>query len=173
MLSMDVPDPQKTHFVWSVSKDLALNGLRLGVFVSQNPMVVKAMRYFSTFSNISTLTDYSIRTLLKDKEWMDQFILENQKRLRSNYECMVSYLKSKGLEYVPASAGFFVWIKIKGISTLEEEIKKWHEWMDLGVLILPSHGFHSQEYGWFRILFTLPWSLVQKGLDRAFSNWQD
>ena len=166
---MTLPDPEKTHFVWSISKDLALNGLRVGVFVSQNTTMVNAMRYFAIFSNISSLSDFSLQSLLSDKEWIDGFIQENQVRLASNYEKIVSYLKEKNIEFIPASAGFFIWIKLKGIQNQQEEFQIWTEIMNQNVLILPGHAFHSQEYGWFRILFSLPWNLVKMGLDRVFS----
>jgi aspartate/methionine/tyrosine aminotransferase len=46
----DLPDPQRVHFVWGPSKDLCMNGIRCGVFVSRNTQVLSAMLALNLFT---------------------------------------------------------------------------------------------------------------------------
>jgi aspartate/methionine/tyrosine aminotransferase len=172
-LEIELPDPMNTFIVWSLSKDLCLNGIRLGVGVIRNEKVIKVMRKFTLFSNISSLTDRIAVELFEDMEWIDEHICDNKKKLKEQYQNTIKYLEEKKIQYLPASGGFFVWLNLSHLlNTLlpekEREKDLWMRLIEKGVLFSPGSAFHSNQIGWFRIVFTLPSDILFLGLDRAF-----
>ena len=170
---MELPDPINTHIVWSFSKDFSLNGLRLGVCITKSPIVLEAIKKMALFSNISSFTDKVATLLFSDYDWLDYYIKENQSRLKAQYLCTIEYLESKNIEYLPASGGFFVWINLshlmdQNLPVAERERELWLRLIDRGVLFSPGSAFHSDQIGWFRIVFTFPLKTLFLGLDRAF-----
>jgi aspartate/methionine/tyrosine aminotransferase len=174
-LEIELPDPMNTYIVWSLSKDLCLNGIRLGICIARNEKVLQLMRKFAMFSNISSITDKLATELFDDMEWIHQHISENKKKLKEQYQVTIKYLQEKNIEYLPASGGFFVWMNLSHLMNTalpEQEREKdlWMRLIDKGVLFSPGSAFHSNQIGWFRIVFTLPSDILFLGLDRAFKN---
>ena len=170
---MELPDPMNTHFVWSCSKDLCLNGIRLGVCISKSPIVLEAMKKMSLFSNISSIADKLATGLFSDLEWIDWHIKENKIRLKAQYNATIKYLESRNIEYLPASGGFFVWMNLskllnQNLPLAEQEKDLWIRLIERGVYLAPGAAFHFDKVGWFRIVFTLPLETVLLGLERAF-----
>ena len=53
VLCMDnLPDPQRTHFLWGMSKDFGLASFRFGVLHTLNPNLIKIMEGMCLYSSV-------------------------------------------------------------------------------------------------------------------------
>ncbi|KNC96349.1 uncharacterized protein SPPG_08250 [Spizellomyces punctatus DAOM BR117] len=168
----DLPDPEHTHVLWSMSKDFCINGVRVGACVSRNPEVLAAMQMFALFTNTSSLADRAVANLLQDEQWVEWFVEENQKRMKEQYGRLVGELNKMEIPFMTADSGFFVlvnlskWFEAPGKSGDEPWRKLWYKLLDGGIYILPGEAFNISETGWFRIVFTVSWPLLSLGLER-------
>ncbi|KAL2920161.1 hypothetical protein HK105_200227 [Polyrhizophydium stewartii] len=172
----ELPDPTNTHVLWGISKDLALNGFRMGVCITRHKSLQVAMRNFCLMTNISSVSDRLMTRLLSDTEWMDWFVAENKKRLRAQYERTTVLLDSLGIKYLASDSTFFIYMDLHHMldptiaDKTEAESKLWKDMMDRGVVLSPGFAFHNPEPGWFRLVFTLEWKKLELGIQRAFGN---
>ncbi|KAJ3161498.1 hypothetical protein HDU86_007280 [Geranomyces michiganensis] len=104
----NLPDPQRTHVVWSFSKDFGINGIRVGVFFSRDTDLLKAMHMFAIFTNASSLADRALANLLSDRKWIAWYVDENKKRMREAFQRMEKVLKRMEVPYLMPDSGFFV-----------------------------------------------------------------
>ncbi|KAL7992296.1 hypothetical protein Chor_016552 [Crotalus horridus] len=75
VLEMDrLPDPQRTHVLWGISKDFAMSGVRFGVLYTLNQDVIKAVTCFNYVHSICGPMQYQIIQLLKDRDWINQYL---------------------------------------------------------------------------------------------------
>ncbi|XP_033758344.1 1-aminocyclopropane-1-carboxylate synthase-like protein 1 [Pecten maximus] len=72
VLSLSIPDPQRTHFVWGLSKDFGLSGFRCGVVYSHDIRILARLKQIATFQAIPAPTQKLINGLLSDTEWIDK-----------------------------------------------------------------------------------------------------
>ncbi|KAI8926473.1 pyridoxal phosphate-dependent transferase [Entophlyctis helioformis] len=165
----DLPDPANTHVVWGISKDFALNGLRLGTVITRHPALQQALTSLSVFTNISSLTDKLVSSLLADTRWVDGYIASNQQRLRDQYARTTALLAELGIPHTPSTATFFVWMDLTDrVTTADAESALWARLIERGVLVSPGAAFHHPQPGWFRLVFTVAWDTLVEGLHRAF-----
>jgi hypothetical protein len=57
---------------------------------------------------------------------------------------------------------------MKGDSPLEKEREMNNRLLDGGIHLATSEQFHGEEYGWFRITFTVDKEILELGLKRYF-----
>jgi aspartate/methionine/tyrosine aminotransferase len=170
----NVPDPDRTHFIWSMSKDFALSGFRVGVLYSLSNIVSEALSKYAYFKCCPTIVQLTLGRLLSDFTWIDQtFIPTNIKRLRANYKSMVAGLSSLDLKtHSKTKAGLFIWAylghHLKEKTFAEEQ--KFTEFLlnESGVYVVPGSELASpvSEPGWVRIVFAIPPKQVQIFLQR-------
>ena len=48
----NLPDPQRTHFLWGMSKDFGLASFRFGVLHTLNPNLIKIMEGMCLYSSV-------------------------------------------------------------------------------------------------------------------------
>ncbi|TDZ16069.1 putative aminotransferase aclI [Colletotrichum orbiculare MAFF 240422] len=76
-------DPALVHVLWGISKDLGMNGVRMGCVVSQtNQSLIRALQTNSIFTYPSSLADKITTMMLSDSSFIDNFVAENRARLR-------------------------------------------------------------------------------------------
>lgn len=180
ILASEVPggfNPNRLHVVWGLSKDFCANGLRLGVVASRAPKVLSALHRIAFFHNINTPTDALVTKLLADTEWTDAFVARNKQRLREMYAHLTTWLDERGIPYLPAQAGFYIfldlsrWVRKLGFnppdyeSDSEEEPacdrmperSLWYKMLDAGVYAAPGEGFGVPDalLGYFRLVFAV------------------
>lgn len=63
ILSVPVKDKNLVHFLWGFSKDFGLNGMRVGVLVSKNQVVLDGVREIGYFTGVSTMVILSTRSI--------------------------------------------------------------------------------------------------------------
>ncbi|XP_021356098.1 probable inactive 1-aminocyclopropane-1-carboxylate synthase-like protein 2 [Mizuhopecten yessoensis] len=71
VLSMPIPDPDKTHFIWGLSKDFGLSGFRCGVVYSHDVRVINHLKKMAMFCSIPAPTQMLINGILSDTEWLN------------------------------------------------------------------------------------------------------
>ncbi|KAI8908138.1 pyridoxal phosphate-dependent transferase [Powellomyces hirtus] len=177
VLSMpDLPDPDHTHVVWSFSKDFGSNGIRVGVFVSRNEPLLKAMHMFAVVTNASSLADGATANLLDDQKWVAWYVKENHKRMRSQCERITVELRGMEIPFLQPDSAFFLFMDLSRYAKKIEAAHEgpageawrtlWYKLLDAGVYILPGEAFSCSEPGWYRIVFTVPWERISLGLER-------
>ena len=133
--------------------------------------------------------------LLEDGPFLEWFIAENQKRLAKHYTLLTEFLDQDSIPYYKGgNAAVFLWIDLrkvlrgdrKDMKTLrvtnpdagvykDMQDRLIQLWLERGVMIARGSGSLSEEYGWFRIVFTAEEQALHIGLDRflaVLKDWQ-
>ncbi|KAM3855871.1 1-aminocyclopropane-1-carboxylate synthase-like protein 1 [Vipera latastei] len=171
VLEMDrLPDPQRTHVLWGISKDFAMSGVRFGALYTLNQDVIKAVTVFNYFHCICGPMQYQITQLLRDRDWINQVYLRtNHERLKAAHTFVTDELKTLGIPFLNRNAGFFIWVDFRKYlrkKTFEEEMLLWRRFLDKKILLSPGSSFKCNEPGWFRIIFADKMNRLQLGLQR-------
>src|SRR5258708_4698548 len=66
-------------------------------------------------SPTSTDTQALVCGLLSDTDWVSEFLADSIKRLGDSYARTTALLDRYGIPYVPAEAGFSVWIDLRAL----------------------------------------------------------
>lgn len=173
VLNIDTRDhisPDLVHVLWGTSKDFGANGLRLGVIISQsNVRFLEACQAGALFSAASSLAENAVDQILSDRNFLDSYIAENQKRLSQAHAYAVSKLDQYGIEYLSGvTAAFFLWINLgkaagrsNDTSTVStDEIYK--KLLEKKIYVVTGDAAGSEQPGWFRIVFSQRRQLVDE-----------
>ncbi|KAJ5766874.1 uncharacterized protein N7511_004490 [Penicillium nucicola] len=179
-LSVDlegVIDPGLVHVLWGMSKDFGANGVRIGVIISQaNPDVHLALAGSTLYSSVSGPVDHLTSVMLEDFEFTDWYIKRNQELLGETYAYTTRFLRDNGIEYATGcNAAFFVWMDLgKRFRALHPEESEGGDVGEkvmqrlLGKKVFLASGalFGSERDGWFRIVFTQGYEVLNVALER-------
>ncbi|XP_049681752.1 1-aminocyclopropane-1-carboxylate synthase-like protein 1 isoform X2 [Accipiter gentilis] len=171
VLGMDrLPDPQRTHVMWGISKDFAVSGIRFGTLYTENQDVANAVASLCYFHGVCGPVQHKVAQLLRDRDWISQVYLRaNHARLKAAHTYVTDELKTLGVPFLNRNAGFFVWIdfrKYLRTGTFEEEMLLWRRFLDNKVLLSCGKAFECSEPGWFRIIFADKTHRLQLGMQR-------
>ncbi len=158
-------DYRHVHIVYSMSKDFALNGLRVGILYSRNEQLVAALKSVAAFQGVSRHTQVLLARLLEDHDFVEKYIAENKKRLAESYEYIVSLMESHNINFIRARAGVLLWIDLgkfikvklnKKEITSDDEQEFFYRMMHEAKIYIPCGVFFKCQHapGWFRICFT-------------------
>ncbi|KAJ9488957.1 hypothetical protein VN97_g4320 [Penicillium thymicola] len=179
ILSLDVAamggDPSRVHMIWSISKGLCCNGLRLGCTVSQNNQPLILHLGISASLNFSSVSSLITKTLLTSPR-LPELLTLSSLRLGRLYMILTVFLKTRGIEYIPASTGLFVFARLAPNATKwEEEAAMVRRLKEAGVLVGPGKIYHTAEgdKGWVRLTFALREDILQQGLQRLQRGLED
>lgn len=165
---------ERVHIVYSLSKDLGLPGFRVGTIYSYNDKVVTTARRMSSFTLISSQTQYLLASMLSDKDFTQNYIRINRERLRKRYQMIVEGLRSAGVECLKGNAGLFCWMNLSSFlekPTKECELKLWKSIVhEVKLNISPGSSCHCSEPGWFRVCFA---NMSQHTLEVALGRIRD
>mmetsp|Transcript_27759 Transcript_27759/g.39023 ORF Transcript_27759/g.39023 Transcript_27759/m.39023 type:complete len:531 (+) Transcript_27759:153-1745(+) len=168
------------HFVYALSKDFALSGLRVGACYSENEKIRLPMQKLNDLCQISSQTQSLVETMLNAESssssfsyWTDEFLQESHLRLRQRSDAIMSVLDECNIPYLPADSGLFVWmdmtkflppldpamISSDGKENLESQKSRERElYMELmhkgGCLFTPGLSMRNERPGFFRCVFT-------------------
>lgn len=159
------------HIVWSFSKDFCLSGTRVGVLYSQNRELLDAINAFiAHFMSTSRHTQWALQDMLRDDVWLSHYFRANQRNLRSAYARVTALLDKLAVPYLPASAGFFVWVDLRRWmlgDSQSDEMKLWRQICECKVLLTPASQCFGSRYGHFRLCFAaVDTATLQVALDR-------
>ncbi|XVF59209.1 hypothetical protein PTKIN_Ptkin07bG0256800 [Pterospermum kingtungense] len=147
----------RVHIVYSLSKDLGLSGFRVGAIYSNDPIVVAAATKMSSFSLVSSQTQYLLSAMLSDKKFTKEYLSKNHKRLQKRQSKLVSGLEKAGISCLENNAGLFCWVDMRHLlssNTFEAEMELWKKIVyDVKLNISPGSSCHCTEPGWFRVCF--------------------
>ncbi|XP_078076765.1 1-aminocyclopropane-1-carboxylate synthase-like protein 1 isoform X2 [Mustelus asterias] len=171
VLSFDkLPDPQRTHVMWGISKDFAASGIRVGTLYTENTAVINALGRLSCFHGVPGPTQHMVAQLLRDQDWINQaFLPTNRARLKTAHKYMTNELKAMGIPFLNRHAGLFIWTDFRKYlknPTFEEEEKLWKRFIDNKILLTHGKTYGCCEPGWFRLVFADKTSRLKLGLQR-------
>ncbi|KAM9652395.1 uncharacterized protein ACIBXB_009922 isoform 4-T4 [Morphnus guianensis] len=148
VLGMDrLPDPQRTHVMWGISKDFAVSGIRFGTLYTENQDVANAVASLCYFHGVCGPVQHKVAQLLRDRDWISQVYLRaNHARLKAAHTYVTDELKTLGVPFLNRNAGFFVWIDFRKESYFSQ------------ATFLPISSFISLLL-YFRGKRCLPWPL--------------
>ncbi|ESO92150.1 hypothetical protein LOTGIDRAFT_190920 [Lottia gigantea] len=170
VLSLDVPDPQRLHFIYGLSKDFGLSGYRMGILYSRNKRVLKFCRFMGNRALSAGPIDFRSSHLLDDLDWIENvYVPTHQSRLQEVFNKSKSRVEKLGLYVFPAQSCFFLWIyfgKFMRQKSVEEERR-------IGLLMIKNKIFlcsgeanFSPAPGWFRLTVTVDQDELEIGLQR-------
>uniref|UniRef100_A0A2P2IBW4 1-aminocyclopropane-1-carboxylate synthase-like protein 1 n=1 Tax=Hirondellea gigas TaxID=1518452 RepID=A0A2P2IBW4_9CRUS len=169
----DLPDPERTHFIWGMSKDFGLAGIRVGVIHSRNTQLLNYLGNGSAYQSTPSLIHDMVTSLLADKDWCDNFFLPtSQQRLTRSYEFVVKQMNAAGIHIHQSKGGVFAWINISPFmkqQTKEEEFAVFEELLKAGVYMVPGSAMYCAVPGWIRIIFSVAEDELSTGLQRLFT----
>ncbi|XP_010262212.1 PREDICTED: 1-aminocyclopropane-1-carboxylate synthase 7-like [Nelumbo nucifera] len=153
----NLKNSERVHIVYSLSKDLGLPGFRVGAIYSYNDQVVTTARRMSSFSLVSSQTQYLLASMLSDTKFTENYIKTNRQRLKKRYEMIVAGLRNAGIDCLKGNGGLFCWMNLSPFletPTKEGELALWNTILhEVKLNISPGSSCHCSEPGWFRVCF--------------------
>lgn len=161
----------RVHVIWGFAKDFGLPGLKVGVLHTRDRQIAAAARALAYFAPISTDTQALLTTMLDDLAWVQRFLAISRDRLAESYARAAATLDACGIDYLPAAAGFSIWVDLRAWiadATADAERDLWRMIFDTArVNILPGAAFASPEAGWFRLCHTTDPAIVREAIERT------
>ncbi|KAK7570857.1 hypothetical protein V3481_018952 [Fusarium oxysporum f. sp. vasinfectum] len=195
-LSLDlggVIDKTRHHVLYGASKDFCANGLRLGFVCTQNKGIMGAMSSISIFSWSSHIIQDTWAAMLEDRQWLQTFTEKKLELMVENHKIATSFFHDHGIQFYNTNAGLFIWMDLRYLLTLQtstgeadlsaissevntykqQEIEIMEKGQGNGVMIAPGHVYLAEEYGWFRLTFTVGKDALKEGLNRLWKTLQE
>ncbi|KAF0972477.1 hypothetical protein FDP41_009380 [Naegleria fowleri] len=167
-------DKNYVHIVYSFSKDLCLNGFRMGILFTMNEQLKKVFDTCSYFTGVSSHSQHLMTHFLRSQDKLSQFLELNRKTLGEQYAFVSNFLRERNIEYVETRAGLFIWFNVerlmkqyvfrKGLMktpslqdalTQEEEYQVWLDVIDHALVnISPAQFYMTNLTGWVRVCFS-------------------
>ena len=171
----EIPDPLRTHFMWSFSKDFCSAGLRCGVIYSQNQSLIAAISKMSILFCPPYIVQHKLATLLNDKSWVNSFFEINHEKMLRSKQLLVNALNMLDIKTLDSCSGFFIWADFSCILsptldakelTFEKEKSLFEMFFKNGLYCVPGQVLGCVEVGWFRIVFCSPDDFIIEGVNR-------
>uniref|UniRef100_A0A096LWI6 1-aminocyclopropane-1-carboxylate synthase homolog (Arabidopsis)(non-functional) n=1 Tax=Poecilia formosa TaxID=48698 RepID=A0A096LWI6_POEFO len=165
-----LPDPQRTHVMWGMSKDFAMAGIRIGTLYTVNTDLVEALAQLGSFHGLPGTSQHQVAQLLRDRDWINnEFLPENRRRLKNAHSLLTRELRSLGIPFLDRPAALYVWADLRKYlnkSSFEEELSLWRCFLRHKVLLSCGQAFSCSTPGWFRIVFADQQPQLQLGQSR-------
>lgn len=147
----------RVHIVWAFSKDFAMSGARVGVLVSENTAVMKAVDALSYWASVSGPTQHTLAAVLDDDDFVDGYLKAVRGRLGEAYRAVTAALDGAGIPHVPSSAGFFLLLDLRRFlaeQSWDAERALWWRILDeANVNLTPGAACRIVEPGFMRLCF--------------------
>jgi len=168
----ELPDPERTHFMWGMSKDFGLAGFRMGFIHSYSKDMMKCLDGMQLYTSVPVHIQQVVAAMLQDTAWLDNVYFPNNiNKLSSSFSCVSSYLSSLGISVLPAQGGLFCWADFSGYldsKDKEGEMRLFRRLFDNHkVYLVPGSMFGCEIPGWFRIIFAVGEDKLMEGLERV------
>ena len=167
-----LPDPDRTHFLWSFSKDFSLNGARVGVMYAGTTDLCHLARKINFLFVPSRNTQYLLQQLISDREWMHFYITLNQRRLTERYRKVKAALEMiEGVKVRCSYAGFFIWLDLRDLMpdepAFDDEIHLFEQLFHYArTFLLRGQALGCTQPGWFRMVFSVDEIVICEALRR-------
>ncbi|KAJ5378116.1 uncharacterized protein N7496_005525 [Penicillium cataractarum] len=196
ILSLDLVGviyPSRMHVLYGASKDFCANGLRMGFVCTKNEGIMGAMSSIGIFSWSPHILQDAWAAMMENKLWLDRFMAQKRNLMVERYKTTTSFFAKHGIPFYEMNAGLFIWVDLRhllvaksaaqqsdhsalrvtspnGPVFLRRELRIAEICMKNGVMIAPGHVYVPEEYGWFRITFTVGKEALQEGLERFMAS---
>jgi aspartate/methionine/tyrosine aminotransferase len=119
-----------------------------------------------TNNKVSSVTSIVVPALLNHATM--QKLLHQGSRTKLVVSCkkVEQFLIYRGLEFVPASAGLFMFACLGKRRTEEEQLLLVDCLERAGIKLVAGTSFHFGQFCWFRIMFSLPPEIMDTALQR-------
>uniref|UniRef100_A0A8R1HKF0 Aminotran_1_2 domain-containing protein n=1 Tax=Caenorhabditis japonica TaxID=281687 RepID=A0A8R1HKF0_CAEJA len=167
-----VHKPENVAWMWSVSKDFGLPGLKYAVIHTANEGLRRAATKLQLYHPCSPFVQDFAAKLLSDSEWLREFHTEVTKRMAIHYRYTAENLSRLDIPFVPAQAGIFVFANFsKHCTTLDTagELDLFDRLATSGIMLTP--GVHQKCHvpGWFRLVFACTKEELEEGIRRLYT----
>ncbi|KAK8890137.1 hypothetical protein M9Y10_034897 [Tritrichomonas musculus] len=161
--------PEVVHQFYGMSKDWGLAGCHVGFFWSRNKELYDLMRIAAGCFHLSSDTEWLCMHLLDQKYGIrDKWIKLFKERLAANESKMMKFLDDGKVDYRKCENSLFLMIDLRNVvkGSKEKELEIWRVLMrEYKVHVLPgSAGFHCDEPGFYRVIFSIPEDELMQGL---------
>ncbi|KUL82963.1 hypothetical protein ZTR_10278 [Talaromyces verruculosus] len=165
ILSVEPPN-ETVHVIYSLSKDFACSGLRMGAFITHNDALrlSGALTAHQQVSNIAA--SFAVSHLLS-KETVEFVRTENGKRLLKAYQTIRNILHDRKIPFIQANAGMFVFARLcPGRDNFAED--KFNQLLRKhGVSLASGTSYHfKDEVGWYRICYSVAPEVLMEAFTR-------
>lgn len=109
---------KRVHHLYGASKDFCLNGLRIGVLHTENPVLAQAFNSTALFIKVGSPSDSLFSSLVNSEKDLKAFVNTNQQKLSKAYRYATAWLDDHLIPYQPSHAGHFIWSKHGDICAL-------------------------------------------------------
>lgn len=160
-------DSKLVHTVWSTSKDFGSSGIRVGCIVTQANYTLAVGSAIAANEQTSSLSAIALAGLLGSPD-LPRLLALSAARLAEAYTTVTGFLTTHGVEFVPATAGVFVFARlVPEAETWKDEAATVARLRERGVLMSAGRGFRGgeREKGWVRIVFAVEPAELRRGLD--------
>ena len=165
ILSFDeVPDPQRTHFLWGMSKDFGTASFRYGVLHTWNQDLMNIMEGMQLYTGVQGHIQQIGAKMLADEKWLEEvYFPSNMQKLEEAFDNCFDFFTKFGCTVRKSMAGLFAWIDFSPLIesnmdevTVENEKKFFITLLDEHKVYIPNGTeFGSKDPGWFRIIFAI------------------
>ncbi|XP_035208973.1 1-aminocyclopropane-1-carboxylate synthase-like protein 1 isoform X2 [Stegodyphus dumicola] len=166
----EIPDPERTHILYGLSKDFGLAGLRIGVIYTQCKELRNCLIQLTAFASVPyPIMDIAAR-LLEDIDWCKAYVAEFKKRLQDKFTSCSTHLKKLGINVRDSKAGLFLWMDFRHVCG-SKSFKQERDFFlyllnEMHLYIVPGEELFSAQPGWFRMIFTGHPNNLNEGLRR-------
>jgi aspartate/methionine/tyrosine aminotransferase len=149
---------QYTHFVYSMAKDFALGGFKIGYFYSENQELLNAFKGVAYFHTPSTHTQLLCANMLRDQSFINNLIHENIKRIGQCFERIEEgILKDLCDHYTKPTNCFFNFINLSSLMLklgIQGELEMFNHLLNkMKINMLPGAYFGYPGRNYFRLCY--------------------
>ncbi|KAJ5578059.1 aminotransferase GliI-like protein [Penicillium hispanicum] len=155
----------RVHVLWSVSKDLAASGVRLGCIATRNAALRSALGLASSV-NVSALSGVFVADLLTSPQ-LPSLLDLSRVRLAERYAVLTTAFRRIGIAYVPCSSAVFLMARLAPrATTVDEEVQACGQYRAGGVAVVPGKAYHmpKDQRGWMRVTFGVETEELERGI---------
>ena len=159
------------HWVYALSKDFALSGLRVGVAYSENADIRMPLQKLNDMCQISSQTQVLVEAMMKattdndGEPWTKSFRRQNHQRLQERGDRLHALLDQLKIPHLKASCGLFCWMDLSEFlpppssdDDVDDDERERELYLKLvntyGLLFTPGVSMRNERPGFFRCVFT-------------------
>ncbi|KAF2711255.1 1-aminocyclopropane-1-carboxylate synthase-like protein 1 [Pleomassaria siparia CBS 279.74] len=158
------PSSGMIHVIYSLSKDFGCNGIRVGSLLSRSAKVRMCVA-LSTHGQISSLAIPFVDSVVLTDSMVTTLFTESRTFMEESRNLVTEFLDGRGIKFIPATAGLFVFAKLC-LNSTDSERSFIMRLCKQGIVLASGTSYHCQELGWFRICFAVERSKLRAGLVR-------